>query len=67
LGTPDHLIHTLIAIFVAVFYFTGIISGTPPIILGVVAVTFSLTSFAGTCALYLPFGLSTNKKTDTNS
>lgn len=67
MGTLDRLIRTLIAIVVAVLYFTGTISGTLAIILGVVAVAFLLTSMVGTCPLYLPVGLSTNKEAGTNS
>ena len=46
------------AAVVAVLYFTGMISGTVAIILGVLAAVFILTSVVGTCPLYLPFKLS---------
>jgi len=62
MGTIDKLIRTVIAIVVAVLYFTGQISGTAAIILGLLAVVFILTSLVGTCPLYLPFGLSTKKE-----
>ncbi len=62
MGTVDRLIRTLIAIGIAVLYFTGRISGTLAIILGIVAVAFLVTSFVGWCPSYLPFGLSTRKE-----
>ncbi|MDA3850892.1 MAG: DUF2892 domain-containing protein [Spirochaetaceae bacterium] len=43
-------------------YFTGQISGTATIILGILAFIFIVTSFIGTCPLYLPFKISTLKK-----
>lgn len=61
MGTADRLIRTLIAAAIAVLYFTGKISGTVAILLGIVAVAFLLTSFIGWCPSYLPFGLSTRK------
>ncbi|MDO8502717.1 MAG: DUF2892 domain-containing protein [Gemmatimonadaceae bacterium] len=62
MGTADRLIRTLIAIGIAVLYFTGRISGTLAIILGVVAVAFLLTSFVAHCPVYVPLGLSTRKE-----
>ena len=59
MGTIDRGIRVVIAITVGVLYFTGQISGTVAIILGVLAVVFVLTSLVGTCPIYLPFGLST--------
>lgn len=62
MGTVDRAIRTLIAIGIAVLYFTGRISGTLAIILGIVAIAFLVTSFVGWCPSYLPFGLSTRKE-----
>ena len=62
MGTIDRSIRILIAIVVAVLYFTGQISGTAAIILGILAAVFILTSLVGTCPLYLPFGLSTRRR-----
>lgn len=59
MGTIDRVIRIVIALTVGVLYFIGQISGTAAIILGILAVVFVLTSFVGTCPLYLPFGLST--------
>ena len=59
MGTVDRAIRSLLAIVVAALYFTGQISGTAAIILGVIAVVFLLTSVVSFCPAYLPFGLST--------
>jgi hypothetical protein len=61
MGTADRVVRTLIALAVAVLYFTGRISGTLAIVLGIVAIAFVLTSLVGWCPTYLPFGLSTRK------
>jgi len=61
MGTADRVIRTLIAVAIAVLYFTGTISGTLAILLGIVAVAFLVTSLVGWCPSYLPFGLSTRK------
>ena len=63
MGTADRVIRTLIAVAIAVLYFTGTISGTLAILLGIVAVAFLVTSLVGWCPSYLPFGLSTRKTT----
>ncbi len=64
MGTVDRVIRTLIAIGIGVLYFTGRISGTLAIILGVVAVVFLVTSLVARCPAYVPLGVSTHKKTD---
>ena len=62
MGTADRIIRTLLAILVAVLYFTNQISGTAAIILGIFAIIFLLTSLVGFCPLYVPFKISTRKK-----
>jgi hypothetical protein len=62
MGSADRVIRLAIALAVAVLYFTGLISGTLAIVLGVVAVAFLVTSLLGWCPTYLPFGLSTRKR-----
>ena len=59
MGTADRIIRVIIAAIIAVLYFTGIIPGTPGVILLVLAVVFVLTSLISFCPLYAPFGLST--------
>lgn len=62
MGLADKAIRILVAAVIAVLYFTHQISGTTAIVLGVLAIVFTLTSLLGTCPLYLPFGISTKKK-----
>ena len=62
MGVADRIIRTILAIVVAILYFTNQITGTAAIVLGVLAIIFLLTSFVGFCPLYAPFKLSTRKK-----
>ncbi|WP_339337828.1 MULTISPECIES: YgaP family membrane protein [unclassified Croceitalea] len=59
MGNADRTIRFLVAILFGVLYYNGTISGTWGIVLVVVAVVFALTSFAGFCPLYAPFGIKT--------
>jgi Na+(H+)/acetate symporter ActP len=61
MGTVDRVARVVVALVIALLYFTGQITGTAALILGILAVVFVLTSFVGTCPLYLPFGLSTRR------
>ena len=63
MGTLDRLLRTLAAIGVGILYTTGTIGGTTALVLGVFAIAFLLTSFVGTCPLYMPLGLSTRRET----
>lgn len=62
MGIVDKAIRILIAVAIAVLYFTGIISGILAVMLGILAVVFMLTSFIGFCPLYVPFRINTCKK-----
>jgi hypothetical protein len=62
MGTIDRIIRVILAIVVAVLYFTGQITGVAAIILGAVALIFVVTSAIGICPLYIPLKLSTVKK-----
>jgi amino acid transporter len=62
MGTLDRVVRIIIAVIIAVLYFTGQISGTLAIVLGIVAIAFLLTSIIGWCPAYLPFGFSTRKR-----
>jgi hypothetical protein len=59
MGTADRVVRLVIALAVAALYFTGTISGTLAIVLGIVALAFVVTGFVGWCPTYVPFGLST--------
>lgn len=62
MGTIDKAIRILVAVVIAVLYFTHQISGTVAIIGLVFAAVFILTSLMGSCPLYLPFGINTKKE-----
>ena len=62
MGSLDRILRALFAVIVAVLYFTNVISGTWAIVLGILAIVFLLTSLIGVCPLYMPFKISTKKK-----
>jgi len=62
MGSTDKIIRIIIALLIGVLYYTGTISGTTALVLGVFAIVFALTSLMSFCPLYLPFGISTCKK-----
>lgn len=62
MGNVDRTIRIIIAIAIGALYFTGRIGGTLAIVLGLFAAIFVVTSFIGTCPLYIPIGLSTRRK-----
>ena len=61
MGTTDKWVRIILAMVIAVFYFTNTISGTILIVLLIFAFVFLLTSFISFCPLYWPFGISTIK------
>ena len=62
MGSVDRIIRIIIAVIVAVLYFTGTISGTIGIVLLILAGVFLLTSLISSCPLYIPFGITTCSK-----
>ncbi|OGP88156.1 MAG: hypothetical protein A2031_01025 [Deltaproteobacteria bacterium RBG_19FT_COMBO_43_11] len=62
MGTIDRFIRIILTIVVIILYLTDNITGTAAIILGILAVVFVLTSLLGFCPLYVPFKISTIKK-----
>jgi hypothetical protein len=61
MGTADRIIRTLLAIGIAILYFTNVLGGTLGVVLLIVAVVFLLTSLVSFCPLYTLFGISTCK------
>ena len=59
MGNADRFIRTILAVIVALLYFTNVINGTFGIVLLVLAGVFVLTSFVGFCPLYSLVGLNT--------
>lgn len=62
MGMVDKVIRTLIALVIAVLYYTNVITGTLGIVLLILAIVFLLTSFISFCPLYAPFGINTCKR-----
>ena len=62
MGTIDKVIRILVAVAIAILFFTHVITGVLGIVLIALAAIFVLTSLISFCPLYLPFGLSTKKK-----
>lgn len=61
MGMADKIIRLVVVAVIVVLYFTGQITGTAAIILGIIAVAFLVTSLIGWCPSYVPFGISTKK------
>ena len=62
MSTTDRVVRVVIALIVAILYFTNVISGALAIILGILAVVLLATAVVGFCPLYAPFKFSTLKK-----
>jgi hypothetical protein len=61
-GTPDKSIRILLAIIIAILYFTDVINGTLAIILGIIGVALVITSLISFCPAYAVLKMSTAKK-----
>lgn len=61
IGSPDRIIRILIAVTIAILYFTNVISGTAGIILLIIGGVLAVTAIVGTCPLYLLLGLKTTR------
>ena len=61
-GTTDKSIRVLMAIVIAILYFTDVISGTLAIILGIIGVALVITSLFSFCPAYAILKMSTAKK-----
>lgn len=62
MGTIDKVIRILIAVVLAVLFFTKVITGTLGIVLLALAIIFVLTTLISFCPLYLPLGINTKGK-----
>lgn len=62
IGTIDKVIRILVAVVVALLYFTHVITGILAIILLALSAIFILTVIFGFCPLYYPLSISTAKK-----
>jgi len=59
MGNTDKIIRLIIAVGIAILYFTGVITGTIGIVLLILAGVFVFTSLVGFCPLYALFGMNT--------
>lgn len=66
MGSADRIFRILVAIVIAGLFIANVISGTTALILILLGGVFLITGFIGTCPLYMPFGISTRKKTGEN-
>lgn len=62
IGSTDRIIRLIGALIIVILFFTKQISDTRAIVLGIIGIIFSITSYLSFCPLYLPFGISTRKK-----
>ncbi len=61
-GSTDKAVRIILAIILAILYFTNVVTGTLGIVFLVLAAVLLLTSFIGFCGLYAPFGINTCSK-----
>lgn len=64
IGSTDKIIRILLAIVIAVLYFTKVISGTTGIILLALGVILLLTALINFCPIWAMLGINTEKKKD---
>ena len=62
MGVVDRAMRVVLAVVVAVLFFSRLISGTAAVILGIFAAIFLITGLVGFCPAYAPFGISTRGK-----
>ena len=62
MGTIDRILRLALVVVIAILYFTDVITGTWAIVLLVLSGVLLITSLLGVCPLYMPFGISTRKK-----
>jgi hypothetical protein len=57
----DRILRMIVAVIIAILYFTKVLTGAPGIILLILAGIFLLTGIIGFCPLYIPFRINTAK------
>ena len=61
MGSTDKMVRIIVAIVIAILFFTNVISGTLGIILLILGGVFVLTSLISFCPLYPLVGMNTKK------
>lgn len=62
LGASDRLIRLTLALLVVILYFTGKITGSTALVLGIAAAVLALTSIIAWCPLYRLVGMRTCRR-----
>jgi hypothetical protein len=62
MGSFDRVLRIAVSLVFAMMVMNGAVSGFQFYLLSVVAIVFTLTSVIGTCPIYIPFKINTNKK-----
>jgi len=62
MGVVDRIVRILLAIVIAILYFTDKITGLAAVILAIIAIILLLTGLVGVCPLYYPLKISTKGK-----
>ena len=62
MGKIDRIVRIVIAAIIVILFFTNQITGIAGILLLVFCGILLITSFAGSCPLYLPLKINTGKK-----
>jgi hypothetical protein len=61
MGSTDKIVRIIVAIVIAILFFTNIITGVLGIVLLILAGVFVATSLVSFCPIYAVMGLRTNK------
>jgi uncharacterized membrane protein len=62
MGMIDRIVRVALAVVFVSLIFAGQVYSTLAAIMGILAAVFVITSVAGFCPLYLPFGFSTRRE-----
>jgi hypothetical protein len=62
MGTFDRILRTLLGLVFISLYFYGVVTGGWGLLLLVLGIIFIGTSLVSRCPLYLPFGISSKRK-----
>ena len=63
IGALDRLIRFIAGAVLAILVIASAVTGTAAVVLGIIAILLLLTSIISFCPLYVPFKISTLKKT----
>jgi hypothetical protein len=63
-GSADRIVRIVAALAIGLLLIFNVLTGPVGTVLGIVAIVFLATGAISFCPLYLPLGLSTNKKAD---